>query len=119
MVSGSLTPSILESRRISAGQRVSEVVPTIRTMDNVIDLLAWRERRPTEEPEGRAAFERLERAVAKLDAAAGATLERRGRLGASVETELLAILGAIAGDLIEDAAKRAERLAGRLDRQIG
>ena len=93
-------------------------------MGRVIDLQAWRHRRPrTEEA---AALERarhvrsrpgsplarLDRAIGRLDPLVnGGT----GRIGPRVETELLAITGAVTAGRVEDAATRAERLAERLE----
>lgn len=76
-------------------------------MADVIDLRAWRERRE------RDPMTRLERAIARLDALLG----RRGsgRLGPRVESELLAITGAVTAGLEDEAAERAERLAERLE----
>jgi len=75
-------------------------------MGQVIDLQRWRELRERSDP-----VARLERAVRRVDklVSAGA-----GRIEARVETELLAIAGALSTGLVEDAADRAERLAGRL-----
>jgi hypothetical protein len=80
-------------------------------MDTVVDLLQWRRSRRAE---GVDEVERLERAIQHLDSVASASLERAGPLEPWVETELLAILGALAADLLTDATVRAERLAGRL-----
>jgi hypothetical protein len=80
-------------------------------MDTVVDLLQWRR---TRRAEGVDEVERLERAIEHLDAVASASLEGAGPLAPWVETELLAILGALAADMLSDAAVRAERLAGRL-----
>jgi hypothetical protein len=93
-------------------------------MGRVIDLEAWRCRRPriaehaadgparTERPEPGAPIARLERAIGRLD-----PLVNRGtsRIGPRVETELLAITGAVTAGRVEDAATRAERLAERLE----
>jgi len=96
-------------------------------MGRVIDLEAWRHRRPTRvehaglerTPEGRderlgppTPLARLERAIGRLD-----PLVSRGtsRIGPRVETELLAITGAVTAGRVEDAATRAERLAERLE----
>jgi hypothetical protein len=85
---------------------VSDPPSTIEQMGTVIDLGAWCEARE------RDPLTRLERAVARLEV----RLERgTGRLGRKVESELLAITGAMAAGLEEDAAERAERLAERLD----
>ncbi|MGA9161500.1 MAG: hypothetical protein WB297_11645 [Actinomycetota bacterium] len=76
-------------------------------MGSVIDLRAWRERRE------RDPMTRLERAIARLDG-----LLRRsgsGRLGSRVESDLLAITGAVSAGLDDEAAERAERLAERLE----
>jgi hypothetical protein len=80
-------------------------------MDAVVDLLQWRRARRLE-PLGQ--VERLERAVARLDAVASESLERSGELEPWVETELLAIMGALSMDLFDEAAARAERVADRL-----
>jgi hypothetical protein len=75
-------------------------------MGSVVDLAAWREARDHDP------VQRLERAIARLDARLeGGT----GRIGPRVEAELLAITGAITAGLQEEAAERAERLAERLD----
>ena len=80
-------------------------------MGRVIELLEWRNRQPAEESRPST---QLERAVERLDAAATKAIEERGRLQPSVETELLAILGAVSTDLMDEAADRAERLARKL-----
>ena len=76
-------------------------------MGSIIDLSEWRERRE------RDPMTRLERAIARLDA-----LLRRsgsGRLAGRVESERLAIPGAVSAGLEDAAAERAERLAERLE----
>ncbi len=90
-------------------------------MGTVIDLEAWRLRRgglpghgePTEAPAPqRVPVNRLERAIARLEPlVTGDT----SRVGPRVETELLAITGAVASGRVGDAADRAERLAVRLE----
>ena len=76
-------------------------------MGTVIDLREWRERHEHDP------MTRLERAIARLDE----LLQRRGsgRLGPRVESDLLAITGAVTAGLEDDAAERAERLAERLE----
>jgi hypothetical protein len=72
----------------------------------IVDLAEFRERIE------RDPVRRLERAIARLDPLVkGGT----GRIGRVVETELLAITGAVTAGLPEQAAARAERLADRLE----
>jgi hypothetical protein len=93
-------------------------------MGTVIELAVWRRRRPRIDEgasldQGRhglwgrpAPLTRLERAIGRLDPLVnGGT----GRIGPRVETELLAISGAVTAGRVEDAATRAERLAERLE----
>ena len=75
-------------------------------MGTVVDLREWRERHD------RDPMTRLERAIARLD---GLLQRGSGRLGHKVETELLAITGAVTAGLQDEAAERAERLAERLE----
>lgn len=82
-------------------------------MGAVIDLAAWRKRRervvlvgdPVPEPRMDAAVARLERLMRS----------GTGRISARVETELLAITGAVTAGRLEEAVQRAERLAERLE----
>ena len=87
-------------------------------MGELIDLDRWRQG-SVDRHAGDGDIRRLEVAVSRLDAVASARLEEAGSLEPSVETELLAILGALAGDLVEEAASRAERLARRLAARTG
>jgi hypothetical protein len=80
-------------------------------MDTVVDLLQWRRTRGTDATDE---LQRLEGAIHRLDAVASAALAERGELEPWVETELLAIMGALSMDLFDDAAERAERIAERL-----
>jgi hypothetical protein len=78
-----------------------------RVVGSVVILSEWRERRE------RDPLSRLDRAIARLDG-----LLRRsgsGRLAGRVESELLAITGAVSAGLQDAAAERAERLAERLE----
>ncbi|HYU57579.1 MAG TPA: hypothetical protein VEO00_05965 [Actinomycetota bacterium] len=84
-------------------------------MGRVIDLEAWREARETAARSGDPAVERLDRAMATLEA----RVEEGGRLSARHETDLLAITGAIALGMIEEAAERLERLAVRMAHPAG
>jgi hypothetical protein len=75
-------------------------------MGTVFDLAAWRDAREHDPSH------RLERAVSRLER----QLELgSGRIGRRVESELLAITGAVSAGLPEEAAERAERLAERLE----
>jgi len=78
-----------------------------RVVGSITHLSEWRERRE------RDPMTRLDRAIARLDG-----LLRRsgsGRLAGRVESELLAITGAVSAGLEDAAAERAERLAERLE----
>ena len=61
---------------------------------------------------GRSPIARLERSVRRLEARVGRTA---GRMSATVERELLLIVGAVSAGRTEEAASRAERLAGLLE----
>jgi hypothetical protein len=82
-------------------------------MGAVIDFEAWRSKRErlvlASDP---APVPRLDAAVARLE-----RLMRSGtgRISARVETELLAITGAVTAGRMGEAAQRAERLAERLE----
>jgi hypothetical protein len=86
-------------------------------MGAVIDLAAWRKHRQRVVLAGHPVASPVP--VSRLDVAV-ARLERlmrsgTGRISARVETELLAITGAVAAGRMEEAAQRAERLAERLE----
>lgn len=90
-------------------------------MGTVVELQAWRERRddgaaaPAHFEDSDAELARLEAAVQELQGEI-----KRWRLGADrarhaeVETELLAIIGAVGVGSIATATERAERLRSRL-----
>jgi len=75
-------------------------------MGQVVDLQEWLERRENDP------LTRLVRAIMRLD---GLLTQGSGRLGNRVESELLAITGAVTAGLEDEAAERAERLAERLE----
>jgi len=75
-------------------------------MGRVIDLAAWREQRELDP------MVRLEHAIARLDSLLQVG---SGRIGPHVESELLAITGAVTAGLRHEAAEGAERLAERLE----
>jgi len=85
-------------------------------MGAVIDLQAWRARDDRRVPAapvgGSEPVPRLDAAIDRLE-----RLMRSGpgRISTLVETELLAITGAVAGGRMTEAARRAERLAERLE----
>jgi hypothetical protein len=61
---------------------------------------------------GLAAWSRLERSVGRLEASVRRTA---GRMGPTVERELLLIVRAVSAGRTGEAANRAERLAGLLE----
>lgn len=75
-------------------------------MGEVVHLQEWLERREKDP------LTRLVRAIVRLD---GLLTYGSGRLGSRVESELLAITGAVTAGLEDEAAERAERLAERLE----
>jgi hypothetical protein len=82
-------------------------------MGAVIDLGAWRSRRERVVlASGPFPLPRLDAAIAHLERLIRAGT---GRLSARVETELLAITGAVTAGRMLEAARRAERLAERLE----
>jgi hypothetical protein len=80
-------------------------------MGRVISIDRWLEGRGRQH-EGAESGDvaRLERAVARLEP----LLERASDAGVQLETELLAVSGAVSLGLFDEAARRAERLADRL-----
>jgi hypothetical protein len=104
-------------------------------MSAIVDLMAWRSARATQDGNsgasgsqpgtllayrpvgerrgddvGDGSLPRLERAVDRLYELVSQALQASGRLTPRVETEMLAILGELAMDCVDDAAIRAERL---------
>jgi hypothetical protein len=82
-------------------------------MGAVIDLETWRRRRERlSNPSAPHPLSRLDAAIVRLE-----RLMRSGtgRLSGRVETELLAITGAVTAGRMPEAARRAERLAERLE----
>jgi hypothetical protein len=107
---------------------MSEALLTIRGMDDVIDLAAWRRLRAVQSgahPAGTGGSDadrrvaRLERAVERLHSLVSKAVGRDGKLEGPVETELLAIMGQLTVGSVGDAAARAERLADRLATRKG
>jgi hypothetical protein len=81
----------------------------------VIQLGAWRERREAERA-GPEAVERLERAISRLDGLLErVTGEAPKPADIRLETEMLAITGAISSGMVDRAAVLAEDLARRLE----
>ena len=80
-------------------------------MGTVIDLTAFREARDARERDADdASVSRLDRAMRELEGRVG----DGGALHARHETDLLAISGALALGMFEEAAERIERLAVRV-----
>ncbi len=83
-------------------------------MGNVVDLGIWLEARTGGANCGGTDVDRLEEAVERLYPLVLGALDRRGGLTPRVETELLAVMGELTLGLVDEAAARAERLAGEL-----
>jgi hypothetical protein len=86
-------------------------------MGTVVELDAWLRRRgravaAVRQVEGVPPVPRLDVAVARLERLMRAGT---GRISARVETELLAITGAVTAGRMHEATRRAERLAERLE----
>jgi len=95
---------------------MSDPGSTLRGVSRVIQLEEWRRRhRPAVDTRARAnvpsTADRLQEIVERLD-----PLVRfgSGKLAKGVETELLAIIGAVQAGRLDQALGRAERLATRL-----
>jgi hypothetical protein len=88
-------------------------------MGTVTHLSVWREKRANA-PASRSsvtidAVRRLERAVGRLDPAVAGIAASDGTVDPRIETELLAITGAVWMGETAKALERAERLADRLE----
>ena len=102
---------------------------TIRDMTSVVSLEAWRrshrldaEKAGTSDETGPSltvgddeGVDRLERAADRLHQLVSGTLKGGRRLDPQFETELLALIGEVTVGLVDEAAKRAERLTNRLE----
>jgi hypothetical protein len=64
---------------------------------------------------GLAALTRLERSIGRLE---GSVRRTAGRMGPTVERELLLIVRAVSSGRAQEAARRAERLAGLLEHPV-
>ncbi|MFL5737473.1 MAG: hypothetical protein ACJ76P_09040 [Actinomycetota bacterium] len=89
------------------------------TEHEVIEMAAWRERREAEQPAPE--VERLERAIARLDGilerVTGHAPTAESRADPRLETDMLAISGAISAGMVDRAAVLAEELARRLEKR--
>jgi len=83
----------------------------------VIRLDDWREAR--EGPLSSPPFRRLEQLVRRLDPAISQVAAPDGTVDPRIETELLAITGAVSMGLTDEAVERAERLAVLLEHPAG
>ena len=87
------------------------------SVGRIFDLEAWRQDhrlvvREVQDDVAQQPLRRLERAIRRLD---GLVARGTGRISSRVESELLAIMGAVTAGRPEEAAERAERLAERLE----
>ena len=81
-------------------------------MGQVISLEGWLERHTERRPSVDHEVDRLERAVARLEPLLPRA--RRPRAGIDLETELLAVSGAVSLGRYDEAARRVEALVDRL-----
>jgi|1185.fasta_scaffold1036044_2 hypothetical protein len=79
----------------------------------VIEMAAWRERREAAQPAPE--VERLERAIARLDGILERVTGHTPSADPRLETDMLAISGAISTGMVDRAAVLAEELAKRLE----
>lgn len=86
-------------------------------MGRVIDLSSWLERHDRHPAPPTEALDRLDRAVARLDPLLQEVM-RKGSPEHEIETELLAVTGALAVGFTDEAALRAERLSRRLEARL-
>lgn len=91
---------------------------TLASMGQVISIESWLQGRGQPAAGGRGPsgpdVERLERAVARLEPLLDRVGAHPAGSGVDLETELLALSGAVSLGLYDEAAERAERLAERL-----
>ena len=79
------------------------------------DVIYLEERRRRRRPSRADAIRRLEIAVGRLDPAVAGVASPDGAIDPRIETELLAITGAVSVGATDEAVHRAERLADRLE----
>jgi hypothetical protein len=103
---------------------MSDPGSTLRDVGRVIDFEVWRRRlrpgsepsspseQPSLAPEGRSPTDRLDAVLGRLDPL---VRSGSGHVATRVETELLAIIGAVNSGLLDEALARAERLTSRLE----
>jgi hypothetical protein len=86
-------------------------------MAEIIQLGAWRKRREADEEAEVPApdVERLERAIARLDGILERVTGHAPAADTRLETDMLAISGAISAGMVNRAAVLAEELARRLE----
>jgi hypothetical protein len=83
---------------------------------DVVQIAAWRKRRETAHPAGEAGeVERLDRAIERLDGILERVIGRTPAPDPRLETDMLAITGAISAGMVDRAAVLAEELARRLE----
>ncbi|MFL5766804.1 MAG: hypothetical protein ACJ758_03045 [Actinomycetota bacterium] len=83
------------------------------THAEVVQMAAWRKRRQEERPAPE--VERLERAIARLDGILERVTGQKPAADPRLETDMLAISGAISTGMVDRAAVLAEELARRLE----
>ena len=83
-------------------------------MGVVGQLVSLEEYRSARSP-GLTALSRLERSIARLE---GSVRRTAGRMAPTVERELILIVRAVSSGRAQEAARRAERLAGLLEHPV-
>jgi hypothetical protein len=83
----------------------------MRAVGQLVSLEDYRSARTP----GLTALSRLERSIARLDASVSRTA---GRMAPTVERELILIVRAVSSGHAQEAARRAERLAGLLEHPV-
>ena len=86
----------------------------IQGQAKVIQMRAWRERKDAQRTAPEAVV-RLERAISRLDGLLERVTGEAPRTDTRLETEMLAITGAISAGMVDRAAVLAEDLARRLE----
>jgi len=98
---------------------MSDPGSTLRSMAEIIQLHEQRARRKRREDDGPGPeVDRLERAIARLDGILERLTGHAPAADPRLETDMLAISGAISAGMVDRAAVLAEELARRLENRV-